>query len=238
MRLSAVTAVAFLACLFALMPQAAGAGSITLTPTSQAPGGTVSVTGSGFGATSAVGIGFGAAQPITGEIVIHLVNGTMWDYNFTHLPLKPGSISIHEVRAADGYEEWAEDNGAGELRLIAGNLWGTVNYASGSYHREGATTVADRWTFTASYTCYQYNVTSFGSIITTASGAFSANFTVPAVANGNYNVTVIDAGGNVAFATLNVSSAIPEGLPLGAILLLSSVAVVASSWHFRARAKK
>jgi hypothetical protein len=230
-----MTFMAFLACLLALTPLAAGAGSVTLTPTAQAPGGTVSVTGSGFGAAKPVGIGFGAALPMTGETVNHLVNGTTWDYDFTHRPIKPGSVSIHLVRTSDGYEEWAEDNAVGELRLLAGNFWATVNYASGSYHREGATTNPALWTFTASYTSYQYNVTSFGSITTTASGTFSANITVPAVANGNCNITVIDAGGNLATATLNVNSAIPEVLPFGAILLLSSVAVIAGSWHFRKR---
>jgi hypothetical protein len=229
-----IFALALLAISFAV-PTAAGAGSITLTPTAQAPGGIVSVTGSGFGATKAVGIGFGAATPITGEIVTLLVNGSTRDANFTFRPIKPGSISFHMVRD-DGYEEWADDNGLGELWYYAGGFWATVNYASGSYHREGGITDITRWTFTASYTRYQYNLTSFSSITTTASGTFVANITVPAVANGNYNVTAIDSGGNMATTTLNVDSTIvPEVLPFGAVLLLSSLAVVAGSWHFRKR---
>ena len=44
----------------ALISIAAAAGALTLTPTAQAPGASVSVGGSSFGVTRAVGIGFGA----------------------------------------------------------------------------------------------------------------------------------------------------------------------------------
>jgi hypothetical protein len=129
------------------------------------------------------------------------------------------------------------DDGAGKLlRDYDGSLLGILDYALASFSRN-ATGAATENEWTASYTCYQYNVTSFGRVTTTGSGTFSANFTVPAVASGNYNVTAIDSGGTFATATLSASSSIPEGLPLGAILLLSFAAVVASSRHLRARAK-
>jgi len=45
---------------FATMPIATAAGSITLTPSAQAPGASVTVAGTGFGTTKNVAIGFGA----------------------------------------------------------------------------------------------------------------------------------------------------------------------------------
>ena len=240
MKICAVTAAAFLACLLALMPNAAGAGSITLTPTAQAPGASVSVAGTGFGATKNVSIVFGSEMEVVAEpMVAVLIDPTRWSYNWTRGPIKPGSMHIHlDSITFPGAQYDYFDDGAGRLlRDYDGVLLGTVDYALAQYNRTvmGTNTVND---FYASYTYYQYNVTSFGRVTTTGSGAFSANFTVPAVANGSYNVTAIDSGGTFAAATLNVSSTIPEGLPIGVILLLSSVAVVASSLHFRARAKK
>jgi N-dimethylarginine dimethylaminohydrolase len=43
--------------------------TITLTPTSQAPGGSVTVTGTGFGATIVVGIGFRAEVNVINEVM-------------------------------------------------------------------------------------------------------------------------------------------------------------------------
>ncbi len=227
----------FFACLLALIPQAVAAPSITLNTITQAPGGTVSVTGSGFGATKIVAIGFGAETTISNEIVNIFVNGTTRDANFTHRPVKPGSVGIRAVRISDGYEESIDDKGNGELWYYDGRgFWATLNYASGSYHREGGTSNVADWTYYASYKSCQYNVTSFGSITTTSSGTFTANFTVPpGAANGLHNVTAIDAVGNVAVTTLNVDNTLPEALPFGVMILLSATAVAASSLHFRKR---
>jgi hypothetical protein len=239
-KVCAVTATAILACLFASMPIVLGAGLITLTPTAQAPGASVSVVGAGFGATRNVSIVFGSEMEVVAEPMVPvLVDPTKWSYNWTRGPIKPGSMHIHlDSITFPGLTYDYFDDGAGKLlRDYDGVLLGTVDYALAQYNRTvmGTGTVND---FYASYTYYQYNVTSFGRVTTTGSGTFSANFTVPAVANGNYNVTAIDSGGTFATASLNVSSTIPEGLPLGAILILSSAAVAASSRHFRARAKK
>jgi hypothetical protein len=106
-----------------------------------------------------------------------------------------------------------------------------MDYALGGFiHPSTGTPSMYEWR--ASYTYYQYNVTSYGQVTTTGSGTFSANFTVPTVTNGNYNVTAIESGGNIATATF---TAIPEGWPFGAVLLLSSVAVAAGAWLFRKR---
>jgi hypothetical protein len=135
---------------------------------------------------------------------------------------------------SQGYEEDMVDDGAGNLyRTNDMSFWGILDYALGGFSRNSTNTPYE-YEWTASYTIYEYNnVTSYGSVTATASGTFSANFTVPAVANGNYNITAIDSGGTMATATS--FSTIPEVLPLGAILLLSSLAVVAGSWHFRKR---
>jgi hypothetical protein len=233
-----IFALALLVLSFA-MPTAAGAGSITLTPAAQAPGGSVTVTGMGFGASRNIGVAFGAELNVTGEIVNQIVTGDMRDYNFTHRPIKPGSVQIVHLNLITGSAPLVTDDGAGTLYLgDSGNIFSNaMNYALGNYHRDGVsgTNPAD-YLLTASYTSYQYSLTSFGGITTDGSGTFSASFSVPpAAANGNYNVTAIGASGNVAVATLNVDNTIPEGLPLGAILLLSSAAVAAVSWCFRKR---
>jgi hypothetical protein len=239
-RATAVTAATFLACLLALIPQAAGVGSITVTPTAQAPGASVSVAGTGFGATKNVSIVFGDEMQVFAEPMVPvLVDPTRWAYNWTRGPIKPGSMHIHlDSLTFPGVTYDYFDDGAGNLLRTDGvfPMLGTMDYALAQFNRTvmGTGTV-NEWT--ASYTYYQYNVT-FGRVVTTDSGAFSANFTVPTVVNGNYNVTAIDSGGTFATATLNVSNSIPEVLPLEAILLLSSIAVVASSMHFQRSRKK
>jgi hypothetical protein len=196
----------------------------------------VSITGLGFGGLKTVGVAFGTELNVTGEIVNQLVTGDQRDYNFTYRPVKPGSINIIHLNLITGSAPMVTDNGAGTLYLgSSGNIFSNaMNYALGNYHRDGVVgTNPDDYLLTASYIGYQYSLASFGSVTTTASGMFSANFTVPPVASGTYNVTVIDAGGNLATATLSVSSSIPEVLPIGTILLLLSLAVVAGSWNFR-----
>ena len=234
-KVCAVSAAAFLAFLLSIIPQAAAAASITLNTPAQAPGGSVTVTGMGFGASRNIGIAFGAESNVTGEIVNQIVTGDTRDYNFTHRPIKPGSVQIIHLNLLTGSAPLVTDNGAGTLYLgTSGNIFSNaMNYALGNFHREGVVgTNPDDYLLTASYISYQYSLTSFGGITTDASGRFSVNITVPALPNGNYNVTAIDSGGNLATSTF---STIPEGLPFGAVLLLSSVAVAAGSWLFRKR---
>ncbi len=232
-KVCAVSAPVFLACLLALIPQAAATPSITLSTTSQAPEGSVTVTGTGFGAARNIGIAFGAESNVTGEIVNQVVTGDMRDYNFTRRPIKPGSIQIIHLNLLTGSAPLVTDDGAGTLYLgTSGNIFSNaMNYALGNYHREGVvgTNPAD-YLLTASYISYQYSLTSFGGITTDASGRFSANFTLPVVTNGDYIVTAIDSSGNVATATI---TAIPEALPFAAIMLLSAIAVAAGSLYLR-----
>jgi hypothetical protein len=216
---------------------AAGAGSITLTPTSQPPSALVSVAGTGFGASRNVIIAFGREIKIVAQPFVPVTSPGYRGYNWTNRPIKPGSMHIHVLTIsgpAQGYEEDLVDDGTGNIyRTNDMAFWGILDYALGGFSRN-STNTPNEYEWTASYTMYEYNnVTSYGSVTTTASGTFSADFTVPAVASGAYNVTVIDAGGNLATATLNVSSSIPEVLPIGPVLLLLSLAVVAGLWNFR-----
>jgi hypothetical protein len=235
----ALSLTVFLTCVCALLPLTAGAGSITLTPTAQTTGGSVTVSGVGFGASRNIGIAFGSELSVTGEIVNQIVNGDTRDYNFTHRPIKPGSVQIVHLNLITGSAPLVTDDGNGNLYTGSSQTLfsNAMNYALGNFHREGVAVAnpAD-YLLTASYTRYQYSLTSYGGITTDASGKFSGNFIVPAVSDGNYTVTVIDATGNMAVSTLAVSTPVPEVLPFGAILLLSLVAIV-SSHYLRKRPK-
>jgi hypothetical protein len=227
-----------------LISTASAAGSITLTPTAQAPGATVTITGTGFGAAKAVGIGLGAEVNASAEP--HPIANTTGTGPFTtktnRPPIKPGSFSFHCVVSSDTnvVESNYIDNGDGTLTTDSTySVNHFVNYATGEFGRS-TTSAWDTYTvvFTSTYTGYQYNVTSAGGVNTTPSGTFTATITIPsALANGNYNVTAIDSGGARAVATLSVNSAIPEVLPLGTIMLLTMLAVAASSWYFRKQPK-
>jgi hypothetical protein len=222
----------------ALMPIAAAAGSITLTPTSQAQSSSVTVAGTAFGVTKAVGIGFGAEVAVTNE-VISQTGSSFGPFigMVAYRPVKPGTIKF-TIDVMGGLLTYViTDNGNGTLASTNSYFAnGTMNYVTGQYIRYST---EDAGSFpivvTADYTRYQYNATPSATVNTTASGTFNVAITVPAVANGNYDVTAIDAQGNRAVATLAVSSAIPEVLPIGVIMLLSSFSVIAGSRYFRKR---
>src|SRR5512136_732760 len=190
-----------------IISTASAAGSITLTPNAQAPGATVTVAGTGFGAAKPVGIGLGSEVNVTGEA--HPITNTTGTGPFTTTtnrpPIKPGSFSFHCVVSSDTnvVESDYTDNGDGTLTTDSTYSVGHfVNYATGAFGRS-TTSAWDTYTvvFTAKYTGYQYNVTPAGNPSTTATGIFTATITVPAgLANGNYNVTAIDTQGNKATA--------------------------------------
>jgi uncharacterized membrane protein YfhO len=77
-------------------------------------------------------------------------------------------------------------------------------------------------------------VTPAAGVTTTGAGAFTASITVPTVADGNYVVTAVDTAGNKATQTLNV---VPEGLTIGVMLTLSTIAVIISTRYFRKQPK-
>jgi hypothetical protein len=226
----------------AFISTASAAGSITLTPNSQAPGGTVTVTGIGFDATKAVGIGLGAEVPASSES--HPIPSPSGTGPFTATvnrpPIKPGSFSFHCTVSSDTNVVESDYTDKGDGTLATESTYALnpfVNYAAGQFGRS-TSSAWDGYTvvFASTYTGYQYNVSPTGNTSTTASGTFTATIAVPAgLANGNYNVTAIDSGGARAVATLTVSTTIPEVLPVGTIMLLAMLAVAAGSWYFRKR---
>ncbi len=223
----------FLIISLVLVSMAAAAGSITLTPTAQAPGASVSVSGTGFGATKSVGIGFGAE--VAGLDYNMAYTGTgMGPYTGNVSgPIKPGSfVLFSDTTAGGGIVSTYTDNGAGiTIWSYDDTPMGTINYVTGVWTRTSTVDVSGIETnYTATYTRYQYNLTSAAGVTTSASGTFDTSIIVPpAVADGNYNVNAIDTGGNRATAVLGVSAAIPEVLPIGVIMLLSSIAVIVGS---------
>jgi hypothetical protein len=82
--------------------------------------------------------------------------------------------------------------------------------------------------YTANYTYYQYNVTSVAGVTTSGTGTFTTNITIPDAADGSYPVTAVDTQGNKGVATLAVNGVIPEGFTFVFVVILSSVAVMAS----------
>jgi hypothetical protein len=248
--LIAFAALLMMSIVLAVVPMASAAGAITLTPTAQAPTASVTVGGSAFGAEKMVGIGFGVEVAVVEEMhdITDLVTDPVFDEDLgvdvygpfggttDHYPIKPGSFTaFYDV---DGVTSnyWDKDPPDGTLESDSTYaVKPRVNYVNGTYGR-GST--SDWSGFTApyvlvSYTYYTYNVTPAAGATTDGSGVFSASITVPSVANGDYTVTAVDTAGNMATATLTVDSTIPEGLTLGVMLVLSTIAVIAGTRYFR-----
>jgi hypothetical protein len=225
---------AFLMASFVFASITAAAGSITLNPTTQARGGQVIVTGSGFGATKPVGIGLG--QEITVINEVHNIPNPTGTGPFTaymnHAPIKPGSFFFHCNVSSDTnvVESTYTDNGDGTLTSSSQYAIDPfVNYVTGAFGRS-TSSAWDTYTvvFTANYTYYQYGVTPVAGVTTSGAGAFTTNITIPDVADGSYTVTAVDTQGNKGVATLAVSGVIPEGFTLVFVMILTSVAVMAS----------
>jgi hypothetical protein len=222
----------------AIISTASAAGSITLNPTAQAPGATVTVTGTGFGATKLIGIGLGSEIAVTGEN--HTPNGTgtgPWMTRTNYYPLKPGSMLFHS-NVVGASETDFTDKGDGTFSTSSTYDAGSyLYYPTGAFGRSSTMDLSEsELIFTATYKHYQYNMTPTGNPNSTSTGTFPLTTTVPTgVANGNYNVTVMDTSGNIATAILTVNSAIPEVMPLGPVMLLTVLAVAAGSWYFRKR---
>ncbi len=213
--------------------------TITLSQTAQAPGASVSIVGTGFNATKVVAIGFGAERSANDSNIVYSGSGVgPWTGRVSNYPIKPRSFLLTSVVVGIGGVANHTDNGDGTLsspsQFFAS---GTINYVTGQWSTIATMDISmfDR-VYNATYTRYQYNLTSASGITTNSTGGFTALIAIPwGLANGNYDVTAIDASGNLAVATLNVNSAIPEGLPFGAAMLLASAAVAAGSWQLRKR---
>jgi len=248
-RMCAIATVTFLSVLILLAatPLASAAGAITLTPPMQDPGLDVTVDGTDFGSEKPVGIGLGAEVNVTEEAhqITNLVTDPIWvedlgaefygpfGGNTSHAPIKPGSVYIfYDV---DGTTSEYFDNGNGTLwteSFFARDP--RVNYATGEFGRRSDADwsgFSDPWAY-ITYTYYTHNVTPAAGVNTTAAGAFSASITVPTDIDGDLTLTVVDTVGNIATSNLTV---VPEGLTIGVMLVLSTVAVIVSIRYFRKR---
>lgn len=219
-----------------LISKASAVGSITLNPSSQAPGGTVTVTGTGFGATKLIGIGLGSEVTVASEDHTPTGSGTgPWMTRTNHYPLKPGSFSFHSNVVGSSETDFT-DKGDGTFSTTSAYDAGSwLYYPTGVFGRSSTMDLSSSEViFTAAYKYYQYNVTPPGNPNSTSTGAFTLTITVPTgLANGNYNVTAMDTSGNIAVAVLAVNSTIPEALPWNVILLLSAFAMIAGFRLFR-----
>jgi hypothetical protein len=233
-----------LSIILASISMAYAAGAITLTPTTQAPTASVTVDGTSFGATKIVGIGLGAEVAVTGEVTPLLTGGGTdgtgpWVGHIAHYPIKPGSFSMQSD--VSGVVGDYTDNGDGTLAgTSAYFVSGTINYANGTFSRTSTTDLssyAETFIHTVAYTYYAYNVTPAAGVTTGGSGTFSASITVPSVADGSYVVTAVDSAGNKATSNLTVDHTVPEGLTVGVMLALSTIAVIVSTRYFRKQPK-
>lgn len=235
--------------LLLVVPITSAAGTVTLTPTAQAPTASVTVDGTAFGAETTVGIGLGVEVAVEEEMheITDLALGPDLDGYYgpfggttNHYPIKPGSFyAFYDVDGTTS-EYWDKDPPDGTLDTESTYaIDPRVNYVNGSFGRKST---ADWSGFSApyvlvNYVYFTYNVTPAAGVTTSGAGVFSASITVPSVANGDYAVTAVDTAGNMATATLTVDSTIPEGLTLGVMLGLSTIAVIISTRYFRKRPK-
>jgi hypothetical protein len=215
---------------------------ITLNPTSGEPGDSVQVTGTDFAASTPVGIGFGAEVVTTDENMTYSGTGVgPYSGKASHWPIKPGSFVLSvDTTMSGGIVSAYTDNGTGTLSGSFEGAFGDINYTTGEWSR---TSTADLTglvqEYSATYTCYEFNVTASEGIVTDSLGAFTVNITVPLAVNGSNPVTAIDEQGKIATSDFNVfgSQVIPEALSLGVLVLLSSVAVVVVTFGLRKQVK-
>ncbi len=237
-----IIAIASLTLLIALTIPLIKAQTVAITVGSEPlmPGDSATVDGVGFAATTAVAIGVGEEVTVTGEA--HEIPEPAGYGPFIaivdHYPIKPGSFSFHcDVSGvtSDYYDDYA--NGT----LNTSSTYAVdpfVNYVTGEFGRS-TNSPWDGYTvmFTANYTYYQ-NVTPAAGVTTDPSGAFTAEITVPEdIINGEYSVTAVDDQGNFATSTQTFEK-IPEGVTVGVMMVVSSVAGLVGSRYLWNRSRK
>jgi hypothetical protein len=215
-----------------------GASQVELTPTSSAPGDSINVEGTDFAASKTVGVGWGPQVAVRNDPATVTQVGDLEFYVTTSQhPIKPGSFKWGYLYGA--MELYVEDNGDGTIHDPAGGRLAsaTINYTSGYFY---CRMTSGSQPYTASqfnYTTYYFNSinSTLPIIATDASGAFTANITVPAIWNGTETVTVIDEAGNKATADFTVygSDVVPDPFTVGAFVLLTSTAIVVSFYWLK-----
>ena len=216
---------------------------IQLTPTSAEPGDSIEIEGTGFAASNTVGIGWGPLVGVVNDPATLTQVGDQEFYGTTSQhPIKPGSFKWGYLYGA--LPLYVEDNGDGTIHDPAGGRVSvaSINYTSGYFH---CRFTSSSNTYTAgqfNYTTYYFNSinSTLPILATDASGAFSANITVPNIWNGTETVTVIDEAGNMATSDFTVfgSDFVPEALTVSAIVLLTSTALVVSFYWLRKKPTK
>jgi pimeloyl-ACP methyl ester carboxylesterase len=218
-------------------------GSLTLTPAIQKPEASVTVHGTGFGATNAVSIGFGTEVNVINETLpqqtgpYDVGNGPYITY-LSHVPIKSGTFR-RAINISTTFFALDADAGNGTLTCPWPQFVnGTINYVTGqlTLHRNEPLSSSTYFVHLANYTYYQYDVTPAAGVTTNSSGAFTTSITVPNVPNGVYTVTAVDTQGHIATATLSVDNTIPEGLTIEAMVIVSSIAMIVGTRYFRKRA--
>ena len=215
-------------------PPVKAAGGITVTPnTNVVAGSTVSVSGTGFAASQSVGVGFGSQVSKAEANMAYTGTGTgPYSGSVKSLPVKPGSFMLtSDTTSGAGIVSTYSDNGDGTCTWsYDGSVRGTINYTSGAWSRSSTVDVTGIATnYSATYTSYQYSVTPAAGITTDSTGSFSVSITIPSGTSGVYNVTAIDGKGDIATAAVGVAVPVPETLTVGAVVLLSCVALVAGA---------
>jgi hypothetical protein len=226
------------------------APEITLTPSTGEPYDSVEVVGTGFAPDTTVGIGFGDEVQVTGEGVTvegaggePAPAGEPW---FGHLanggPIKP--LSFNATSMVGGVEiPFADVLGNGTCSSDSTMFYmAHINYSAGVFSRTSTADLAG-YDMTDAHVCdyirYEQSATLDDVISTDSSGAFTADIAVPLHMNGTCTVTAIDELGNVATTEFTIfgSTAIPEGLSFGVVVILSALAVIVATLVFRKRSK-
>jgi hypothetical protein len=232
--------------IFAVLPVTGGAGTgtVTLTPSNAAPGGTVTVAGTGFASTQAIGIGIGNEVAVANEShpIANPTGTGPFNAVCAYKPVKVGSFYFHCVVSSDTNVVESNYWDAGDGTMTSDSTYAlnpVCNYAAGTCGRS-TTSAWDGYTvvFTVSYTHYQWGVTPAANVTTSSTGAFSTSITIPSnITAGTYTVTVVDAKGTKGTAQLTVSGPpVPEGFSVGLIVALLATVVIATRF-FRKQPK-
>jgi hypothetical protein len=135
-KLYATMAMFFLAIstIFAVLPMTGGAGTgtVTLTPSNAAPGGTVTVAGTGFASTQAIGIGIGNEVAVANEShpIANPTGTGPFNAVCAYKPVKVGSFYFHCVVSSDTNVVESNYWDAGDGTMTSDSTYALTPYAT------------------------------------------------------------------------------------------------------------
>jgi hypothetical protein len=227
--------------LFASVLLGNAALELTVNPASGMPDDSVEVTGTDFAASTPVGIGIGAEVNTTDYNMTYAGTGVGPYYGkVSWYPIKPGSFVLNiDTTMSGGIISTYNDNGNGTLSGSFEGAFGDINYTTGEWSRTSTADLSDlEQLYSADYIRYEWNVTPVGGLTIESDGSFTTNITVPQLGNGSSPITAIDEEGNFAVADFTVfGSDVPEFFSFGAVMLLTTVAVIIATFGIRKRIK-